>query len=79
VTGRAQYGADIRMTGMLYGRVLRSPLAHARIVRIDTSRAEAVPGVKAVATGHDLPAARDVIEDLGEASANLRELSNNVL
>jgi xanthine dehydrogenase molybdenum-binding subunit len=79
VTGRAQYGADVHLTGTLYGRVLRSPLAHARIVRIDTSRAEALPGVKAVATANDLPAARDAIEELGESSANLRELSNNVL
>ena len=79
VTGRAQYGADIRLTGMLYGRVLRSPVAHARIVRIDTSRAEALPGVKAVATARDLPLARDVVEEMGESAANLRHLSNNVL
>jgi xanthine dehydrogenase molybdenum-binding subunit len=79
VTGRAQYGADIRLTGMLYGRVLRSPIAHGRIVRIDTSRAEALEGVKAVVTGRDLPAARDVVEEMGEAAANLRDLSNNVL
>jgi CO/xanthine dehydrogenase Mo-binding subunit len=79
VTGRAQYGADIRLTGMLYGRVLRSPIAHGRIVQIDTSRAEALEGVKAVVTGRDLPAARDVVEEMGEAAANLRDLSNNVL
>src|SRR5439155_509586 len=79
VTGRAKYGADIQLTGMLFGRVLRSPHAHARIVRIDTSKAEALPGVKAVATGKDLPALADKIEDLGEGAANLRELSNNVL
>lgn len=79
VTGRAQYGADTRLTGMLYGRVLRSPLAHARIVSIDTSRAEALPGVKAVVTAADLPAAADEIADLGEGAANLRELSNNIL
>ena len=79
VTGRAQYGADVHLTGTLYGRVLRSPLAHARVLRIDTSRAEALPGVKAVATALDLPAARDAVEELGESTANLRELSNNVL
>src|ERR1700730_7557350 len=79
VTGRAQYGADTRITGMLYGRVLRSPYAHARIIRIDTSRAEALPGVKAVATSADLPTAPDVVEEMGEAAANLRHLSNNVL
>lgn len=79
VTGRAQYGADIRLTGMLFGRVLRSPLAHARIVRIDTSRAEKLPGVKAVVTGQDFPTARDVVEEMGESAANLRHLSNNTL
>src|SRR5437764_14278224 len=67
VTGRAVYGADIRLTGMLRGRVLRSPHAHARIRRIGTSRAEALPGVKAVVTGRDWPALADKFEDTGEA------------
>ena len=44
VTGRALYGADVRLPGMLYGAVLRSPHAHARILSIDTSQAEALPG-----------------------------------
>ena len=48
VTGRAEYTRDVRLPGMLYARVLRSPHPHARIVRIDTSRAEAMPGVRAV-------------------------------
>ena len=55
VTGAAKFGADYRLPGMLYGKVLRSPHAHARIRSIDTSRAEALPGVKAVMTGADLP------------------------
>ena len=55
VTGAAQFGADYYLPGMLYGRVLRSPHAHARIRSIDSSRAEALPGVKAVITGADLP------------------------
>ena len=50
VTGRAAYGADFSLPGMLHGAVLRSPHAHARIVSIDTSAAEAVPGVMAVVT-----------------------------
>jgi len=50
VTGRAKYTADLKLPGMLYGAFLRSPHAHARIKRIDTSRAEALPGVKAVLT-----------------------------
>ena len=55
VTGKAKYGADIHLTGMLTGDVLRSPHAHARIVSIDTSRAEAHPEVRAVITSADLP------------------------
>ena len=55
VTGAAKFGADYHLPGMLYGKVLRSPHAHARIRSIDTSRAEALAGVKAVVTGADLP------------------------
>ena len=55
VTGRANYGADINLPGMLHGAIVRSPHAHARIVSIDTSAAAAMPGVKAVITGDDLP------------------------
>ena len=55
VTGRAQYGADLKLPGMIYGKVLRSPHAHARIISIDTSAAEKLPGVKAVMTAADLP------------------------
>src|SRR3990172_12628615 len=55
VTGRAQYGADIRLPGMLYARVKRSPHAHALIKRIDASKALALPGVKAVMTAADFP------------------------
>jgi len=55
VTGAAKYADDLTLPGMLYGKILRSPHAHARIIRIDTSRAEALPGVKAVVTGKDAP------------------------
>ena len=55
VTGRAQYGADVQLPGLLVGRILHSPHAHARIVRIDTSAAEDLPGVMAVVTGADFP------------------------
>lgn len=79
VTGRALYGADIRLPDMLYGKVLRSPHAHARIRSIDTSEAEALPGVKAVVTAADLPDIADKIVDLGEGAINLRYQSNNVL
>ncbi|MBI4297675.1 MAG: xanthine dehydrogenase family protein molybdopterin-binding subunit [Chloroflexi bacterium] len=55
VTGRAQFGADVYMAGLLHGKFLRSPYAHARIRSIDTRKAEALPGVKAVATAGDFP------------------------
>lgn len=79
VTGRAIYGADIQLTGLLFGAIKRSPHPHARIKNIDTSRAEAHQGVRAVVTAHDLPQISDKIADLGEAIVNLRDASNNVL
>ncbi len=54
VTGKARFGADVSLPGMLYGAVLRSPHAHARILSIDTQRAEAHPAVRAVMTCADL-------------------------
>ena len=54
VTGQAAYAADTTMPGMIWGKVLRSPHPHARILSIDTSKAEALPGVKAVMTGRDV-------------------------
>jgi xanthine dehydrogenase molybdenum-binding subunit len=79
VTGRARYGADVRMAGMLHGRVLRSPHAHARIRDIDTRAAEAYPGVTAVVTFADLPDIADKVAELGEGSVNLRYQSSNVM
>src|SRR3984885_2996828 len=54
VTGRAAFAADTTMPGMIWGKVLRSPHPHARIKSIDTSKAEALPGVKAVVTARDV-------------------------
>ena len=79
VTGAAQYGADLNLPGMLAGRVLRSPHAHARIVSIDTSKAEALDGVKAVITNADFPRAADAEIDTGEGTANLRWVLDNVI
>ena len=79
VTGRAEFGIDTRMEGMLYGAVLRSPHAHARIKRIDTSKAAALPGVKAVVTHADFPAVESGTLDLGEGTANPKWLVDNVL
>ena len=53
--GTAQFTDDILLPGMLYGKILRSPLPHARILHIDTSRADKLPGVKGVVTGKDIP------------------------
>ena len=56
VTGHARYGADVRLPGMLHAKVLRSPHAHARLLSVDTSRAEAHPDVRAVVAAADMPA-----------------------
>jgi 4-hydroxybenzoyl-CoA reductase subunit alpha len=53
--GAALFTDDLILPGMLYGKILRSPLAHAKIVRIDTSKAEKLPGVKGVVTGQEIP------------------------
>jgi xanthine dehydrogenase molybdenum-binding subunit len=79
VTGRAKYANDTNLSGMLYGKILRSPYAHARIKSIDPSAALALPGVVAVVTGKDLAEADDRVEEMGEDSVNLRYLSNNIL
>jgi CO/xanthine dehydrogenase Mo-binding subunit len=55
VAGRAVYAADVNLTGLLWGKILRSPHPHARILRIDASRAHQVPGVRAVITGQEIP------------------------
>ena len=79
VTGRAMYGADLSLPGMLQGKVVRSPHAHARIKSIDTSKAEALKGVKAVVTAADMPEAESVMVAAGEAMINFRDLANNIL
>jgi xanthine dehydrogenase molybdenum-binding subunit len=79
VTGRAQYGIDSRQPGLLYGKILRSPHAHARIISIDTSAAEKHPGVKAVLTGKDFPATSSESAAAGETTINYSALSQNVM
>ena len=64
VTGRARFGADMTAPGMLVGRILRSPHAHAIIRSIDTSKAEALPGVKAVITRADFKETPDLDRDI---------------
>ena len=57
-TGSAIYTDDIKLPGMLHGKLLRSPVAHARIVKLDVKKARALPGVKCVLTGEDTPKIR---------------------
>ena len=79
VTGRAIYGNDLQLSGMVYGKMLRSPHAHARIKSMDTSAAEAADGVLAVVTAADLPELKDKVANLGEGSVNLAYLGANCL
>ncbi|MCC6591241.1 MAG: xanthine dehydrogenase family protein molybdopterin-binding subunit [Bryobacterales bacterium] len=79
VTGRALYGADFQLAGLLHGFVVRSPHAHARIKSINTAKAEAYPGVKAVVTAADLPESGDRMVDLGEGATPLSYIRGNVL
>src|SRR5271169_6012174 len=79
VTGRAKYGADYAFPGMLHGKVLRSPHAHANIKSINIDKALKLPGVKAIVTSKDLPQAENKLEQSGEAAMNPRYLSLNVL
>ena len=79
VTGRALYGADVQLSGLIHGAILRSPHAHARILSIDTSEAEATEGVLAVVTAADLGDSSDRMIDLGEGEQNLAYLRGNVL
>ena len=79
VTGRAQYGADIKLPGLVFGAVLRSPHAHAIIKNIDTSEAEKLSGVLAVMTAKDLPRLENIQRASAEESGSEKHLSENVL
>src|SRR5579862_8042160 len=79
VTGRAKYGADYAFPGMLHGKVLRSPHAHAIIKSIKVEKALALPGVKAVLTGDELPELPDKAEPIGEVPTNLKHTADNIL
>ena len=79
VTGHAEYGVDTNLEGMLFGAILRSPHAHARIKSIDTSKAEALPGVFAVATNADFPRVESGTMSIGEGTANPVWLVDNLL
>ena len=79
VTGRAIYGADVKMPGLVWGDVLRSPHAHALVKSVDTSEAEAMPGVLAVVTSADMPQLEGGVVDLGEGTVNFKWASDNIL
>jgi xanthine dehydrogenase molybdenum-binding subunit len=79
VLGRAIYGSDVRLAGMIYGAVLRSPYAHAKITKIDTSKAEAMPGVFAVMSGKDMPLVASGALDLGETVDDTAFTSDRVM
>jgi CO/xanthine dehydrogenase Mo-binding subunit len=65
VTGRAKYVEDYKVDGLLHARLLTSPLPHARARSIDTSRAMALPGVKAILLPDEIPSPADIVTDLG--------------
>src|SRR5690606_24532767 len=75
----ARFGADISLPGMLVGKVLRSPLPHARIKSIDTSKAEAMPGVKAVITRDDFEDLPSEFVPAGEMMVNYRDMVRNIM
>src|SRR5499425_1496209 len=79
VTGRARFGADFNLPGQLIGKVLRSPHAHARIVSIDTSQAEALPGVKAAITRDDFADQSSEFIPAGEMMMNYKDVVRNVM
>jgi CO/xanthine dehydrogenase Mo-binding subunit len=78
VTGRAQFGADLNLPNMIYGKVLRSPHAHARIKSIDLSGALATPGVFSAVCGADFPGAQHG-EIGGESGGDVADVAKNVM
>jgi CO/xanthine dehydrogenase Mo-binding subunit len=79
VTGRAMFGADLMLPGMLAGLIKRSPHAHARIVKIDTSAAEKLPGVLAIVTAADFPSDAEGDIEVGEGHAAMKEVALNCM
>ncbi|MGH7060538.1 MAG: hypothetical protein ACREFH_09150, partial [Stellaceae bacterium] len=79
VTGRANFGADLALPGMLWGKIKRSPHAHARVLGIDARKAMALPGVRAVVTAADFPEIKSEEAFVGEGPMNFRDLSRNVM
>ncbi len=91
VTGKAKFSIDVKLPGMLWGKILRSPYHHARILNIDTAQAERLPGVKAVVTAADVPGeprtvispqvpplAKDKVRYMGEPVAGVAAIDEYV-
>ena len=79
VTGRAVFGADFTAQGSLFAKIVRSPHAHARILSIDTSEAEALPGVETVCTAADFPSEVSGDVDTGEVEIGIQFLANLIM
>lgn len=79
VTGKAIYGPDFVAPGMLHGAILRSPHPHARIRSVDTKKAEALVGVKAVVTGADFPTLASLEVAVGESAGNIKHIGRNCM
>ena len=79
VTGRASYGADLALPGMLWGKTLRSPHAHAKILSVDVSAAENHPDVMSVVTFDDFPRVKNESIVAGEGAADILDLARNCL
>ncbi|MCC7426949.1 MAG: xanthine dehydrogenase family protein molybdopterin-binding subunit [Alphaproteobacteria bacterium] len=79
VTGTAKFGADFSLPGTLFGKILRSPHAHARIRKIDTSKAAALPGVKAVITGADFPEQKNEFIGPERTAVNFWYMTRNIM
>ncbi len=79
VTGRAKFAPDVQMAGLLHGKILRSPHAHARIKSINTGKAEALAGVTAIATSRDFPIVEEKLMDFSETMGSARVLAENIL
>ena len=79
VTGKARFGADFSLPGMLHGKVLRSPHPHALLKSIDISKAAALPGVKAIVTRDDFNDMPSEFVPAGEMLVNYRDIVRNVM
>src|SRR5919109_1054884 len=79
VTGAARYGADIQLPGMLHGMILRSPHPHARIRSINTSKAAALPGVRAVVTSADFPEQKFEYVGPERVAQNFWHMTRNIM